>query len=64
MLTTKSHFRGPNARITHLLRFHNETHCGLRVGIGSRFDTADLPSGDRTFRTCEACKTAASRRSA
>lgn len=61
-MTPTLHFRGPHARTAHLLVVGeaHRTRCGDYAGVGARFAASDLPSGERTFTVCAACKAAPS----
>ena len=51
-----TYFRPSPTRVAHLLADLDRTRCGQEAGKGARFDAADLPSGERTFRVCQACR--------
>jgi hypothetical protein len=53
-----TYFRPSPTRVAHLLAEPRLTRCGQEAGQGARFDASDLPSGERTFRVCEACRRA------
>lgn len=55
MARPKTYFRPSPTRVAHLLVSDTATRCGKPAGAGARFDAADLPSGERTFRLCLKC---------
>lgn len=55
-------FRTPSGRTYHLLDATTEdrrtTLCGQPATVGARFNTSDLPSGERTTKVCSRCRAA------
>lgn len=61
--TAPTHARRPGGNVQHVLDGTSEdfsrTLCGQDARLMARYRMADLPSGERTTRTCERCRTLA-----
>jgi hypothetical protein len=64
MHTRPTQARAHRSGIWHLLDLTVEEHvtlCGKDASLMARFDPRDLPSGERSHRTCEPCRDARAR---